>query len=114
MITSSQEQLPLTPTLDTSQMQLAAREACALLRAVANEHRLIILCSISQGERTVGELQQLLPLSQSALSQHLARLRRDGLVSRRRSGQHIYYSLPPGPVERILETLYELFCKDPA
>ncbi len=112
MITSSQESLPLSPALDASEMQSAAQEACALLRAVANEHRLMILCNISQGELSVGELQELLQISQSALSQHLARLRRDGLVSQRRSGQHVFYSLPPGPVERILETLYELYCRD--
>lgn len=105
-----QSELPFSPTLDPAEMQAAAAEASALLKALANESRLMILCHLSQGESSVGELQSELPLSQSALSQHLARLRRDGLVSDRRQARNIFYSLTPGPAEAVLETLYSIYC----
>ena len=111
MARSRQSELPFSPSLNPAEMQNAASEASALLKALANESRLMILCHLSQGESSVGELQSQLPLSQSALSQHLARLRRDGLVSDRRQARNIYYSLTPGPAESVLETLYGLYCE---
>ena len=93
-------------------MEQAAREASALLKAMSNERRLLILCHLSRGERSVGELCQLVDISQSALSQHLAKLRADGLVTTRREAQTIYYSLCGEAVQRILDSLYSLYCDD--
>ena len=92
-------------------LQKSARRASALLKAMSNEHRLLILCQLLHGECSVGELERLIGLSQSALSQHLARLRRDNLVQTRRSAQTIYYSLAGDEASTIIKTLYELYCK---
>jgi DNA-binding transcriptional ArsR family regulator len=91
-------------------MRTHAAEAAGLMRALGNEARLVILCTLAEGERSVGELNELVPLSQSALSQQLARLRRDGLVSTRRESQTIYYSLCPGPADKVIHLLHDLFC----
>ena len=90
-----------------------ARSASNLLKAMANERRLLVLCYLGANEMSVSELERLVGLSQSALSQHLARLRNDGLVSTRRSGQTIYYSLKGMEARRILDTLHALFCQEP-
>ncbi len=87
-----------------------ARRASALLKAMSNERRLLILCYLAEGEKSVGELEQLLPLGQSALSQHLARLRRDGLVCTRRVAQTIYYSLAGREASSVMATLHDLYC----
>ncbi|WP_449234729.1 ArsR/SmtB family transcription factor [Azospirillum doebereinerae] len=92
-------------------LQANARRASVLLKAMCNERRLLILCHLSQGERSVGELEELVGLSQSALSQHLARLRRDKLVRTRRSAQNIYYSLNGHEAETIMATLHGLYCE---
>ena len=89
-----------------------ARRASALLKAMANERRLLILCYLGLNERSVGELERNIGLSQSALSQHLARLRSDGLVATRRDGQTIYYSLRGTEARRVLAALYELYCSE--
>jgi len=81
---------------------------------MGNPHRLVVLCQLLAGERSVGELERLVGLSQSALSQHLARLRRDGLVKTRRSAQTIYYSLAGEEATAVLATLYRLYCDDSA
>ncbi|MBY6263225.1 transcriptional regulator [Azospirillum sp. 412522] len=91
-------------------LQANARRASALLKAMCNERRLLILCYLSQGERSVGELEDLVGLSQSALSQHLARLRNDNLVRTRRSAQNIYYSLNGHEAQTIMTTLHGLYC----
>jgi ArsR family transcriptional regulator, virulence genes transcriptional regulator len=88
-----------------------ARQASALLKAMANERRLLILCHLADGEKSVSELEALIDLGQSALSQHLARLRRDGLVSTRRAAQTIFYSLAGREAGAVMETLYALFCE---
>jgi DNA-binding transcriptional ArsR family regulator len=88
-----------------------AGAAEAMLKAVANRNRLIILCELLKGERSVGALQTAIGLSQSALSQHLARLREDELVATRRESQTIYYSLSSKPVTRLIALLYELYCE---
>ncbi len=101
--------------MDISQMQQNAQRASALLKALSNEHRLMILCKLAIGEWSVGELEEVVGLSQSALSQHLARLRRDGLVKTRREAQTIYYSMAGEEATRVIETIYEVFCgADPA
>lgn len=91
-------------------LQTNARRASGLLKAMGNERRLLILCHLTAGERSVGELEKLVALSQSALSQHLARLRRDGLVRTRRSAQSIYYSLNGEEAKAIMGTLHRLYC----
>jgi len=96
--------------LNLEQMQASAREACVLLKALSNENRLMILCNLAQGEKSVGELQALIGLGQSALSQHLARLRQDGLVQTRRVSQTIYYSLAGNEASRVIGVLYDLYC----
>ena len=80
------------------------------MKALGHEARLVVLCNLASGERSVSELNELVPLSQSALSQQLARLRRDGLVETRRDAQTIYYSLRPGPADKIIHLLHELYC----
>ncbi len=87
-----------------------AADAANLMRALGNESRLMILCSLAEGEHSVGELNERIPLSQSALSQQLARLRRDGLVETRRESQTIYYSLCDGPADRIIHVLQDIYC----
>jgi DNA-binding transcriptional ArsR family regulator len=96
---------------DAMALGRAAGKAAALLRALANEHRLLILCRLAGGERGVGELVEAVALSQSAVSQHLARLRADGLVATRRDGQAIFYSLASADVRRLIATLYDIYCK---
>ncbi len=99
--------------MDIDEFTANLRRAATLLKAMSNERRLLILCHLVVGERSVGELEALVDLSQSALSQHLARLRRDGLVQTRRNAQTIYYSLNGVEARRIMATLYQLYC-DPA
>ena len=96
------------------QMRLHAPDAANLMKALGNESRLMILCSLVDQERSVGELNQIIPLSQSALSQQLARLRQSGLVDTRRESQTIYYSLSSGPADRVIHLLHELYCADPS
>ena len=87
-----------------------ASNACELLKAMANEWRLMILCQLSEGERTVSELQELLGLSQSALSQHLAILRREKIVRARKHAQSVSYSLSGDEATKIMESLHDVFC----
>jgi DNA-binding transcriptional ArsR family regulator len=92
------------------EMELGADQAVSLLKAMANRHRLIILCCLQGGELSVGEMNQKIGLSQSALSQHLALLRRDNLVKTRKEAQTVYYSLSSPEVEAIIATLHRLYC----
>ena len=98
--------------LDGEAMRLHAADASRVLKALANEKRLLLLCQLVEGERSVGELNAGIDLSQSALSQHLAVLREDGLVTTRREAQAIYYALAAGPAQRIIETLHGIYCGD--
>lgn len=97
---------------DLTPDQFAARagEAAALLKALAHEARLMVLCQLLEGEHSAGALQDAAGLSQSALSQHLAKLREEGLVETRREAQTIYYRLADPKVERVLDTLAALYC----
>lgn len=91
-----------------------AAEAAAFLRLLANERRLLLLCRLdAAGEATVGELTALVGLSQSALSQHLARLREDGLVATRRAGTSIHYRLADPRIGRLIAALRDTFCPPP-
>ncbi len=85
-----------------------------LLRAIGNERRLLILCKlVERGEANVGALTEAVGLSQSALSQHLARMREDGIVTFRRESQTIWYRIADPRIERLFVTLHDLFCKPP-
>ncbi|WP_137753193.1 metalloregulator ArsR/SmtB family transcription factor [Sphingopyxis sp. L1A2A] len=88
----------------------SAGRAATLLRLLANEKRLMILCQLADGEMAVGDIQSHVSLSQSALSQHLALLRTEGIVATRREGQAIFYRLDDPAAMRVIETLAELFC----
>lgn len=99
-----------TPEFDLEAMHAHAGDAAQLLKALANERRLQVLCLLAAGERPVGELQALLDLGQSALSQHLAVLREEGLVQTRREAQSILYSLAPGPAAAVMQTLHGIYC----
>jgi DNA-binding transcriptional ArsR family regulator len=98
--------------LKIEDMKEHAAEAAGLMNALGNESRLMILCMLAEGECSVGNLNDLIPLSQSALSQQLARLRRQGLVETRREAQTIYYSLGVGPAEKIIHLLHDIYCGD--
>lgn len=95
---------------DLSAMQAHAGDAARLLKALANERRLQVLCLLAEAERSVSEINDLLDLSQSALSQHLAVLREEGLVQTRREAQTIHYSLTPGPAAAVMATLHGIYC----
>lgn len=91
-------------------MKTNASQAAKLMKALGNESRLLILCYLDGKELSVTELNSCLDLSQSALSQHLAVLRKDGLVQTRRESQTIYYSLQGDTAKRIIHTLHEMYC----
>jgi DNA-binding transcriptional ArsR family regulator len=97
--------------MNSRELQPLAREASGLLKTLGNEHRLAILCTLLEGERSVGDLVETIGLSQSALSQHLARLRRDGLVRTRRASQTIYYRVAGAEAPAVLATLHSLYCR---
>ena len=88
-----------------------AAHAVELLKAMANEWRLMILCQLAEGEKTVSDLQSLLGLSQSALSQHLAVLRREKIVKARKHAQSVSYSLAGDDAPKVMQTLHEVFCE---
>lgn len=95
---------------DMREFEKSASEAARLLSALANERRLLILCTIVDREVSVGELQAQIGISQSALSQHLAVLRTQGLVKTRREAQTIYYRLASGEARQIIQTLASIYC----
>jgi len=94
------------------QMSEAADKASALMRTLGHKGRLLILCQLASGERSVGELSDSLDIPQSPLSQHLSRMRKEGLVQTRRQAQSIYYSLKADEAGKIIECLYGLYCAD--
>ena len=94
-------------------MTAAAESASELLKSLANRHRLLIVCQLIDGERSVGDLAAFLGLRDSTVSQHLALLRKDGLVSARRDAQTIYYSIASDPARELLKTLYQVYCEPP-
>ncbi len=104
---------PMFPEEGVNQMREHAPAAAGLMSALGNESRLMVLCALTQGPRSVGELNEVVPLSQSALSQQLGKLRDRGLVTTRRESQTIYYSLASGPAQRIIETLHDIYCSAP-
>lgn len=101
-----------TGLTDMLSNRASAAQACALLKALANEDRLLILCQLAQGEKNVGELEQSLGIRQPTLSQQLTVLREEKLVNTERKGKYIYYCLASQAALHIMQTLYDLYCTD--
>jgi len=106
---NTQEKPSLTTPMGDEMLGHAAN-AADLMKALGNESRLMILCMLADGERSVSDLNETIPLSQSALSQQLARLREQGIVQTRRESQSIFYSLAKGPANRIIQLLHDIYC----
>lgn len=97
-----------SPELDD--LMRNARRASDFLKALSHENRLLLLCLLAEGERSVGELENILAMRQSAVSQQLARLRFDGIVSARREGKLVFYSIASDDVRRMIAVIYDIFC----
>ena len=100
-----------TLTISIDEMQAAAADACRLMKALANPDRLLLLCQLAQGERSVGELEAALGILQPTLSQQLSVLRNEALVETRRDGKHVFYRVASGPALAVLKVLHQQFCK---
>jgi ArsR family transcriptional regulator, virulence genes transcriptional regulator len=105
---SEKKRVRMLPAM--AEMREHATNAAAFLKALGNDQRLLVLCALLDGELSVGEINERVPLSQSALSQHLGVLREAGLVTTTRQSQTIYYAIAPGPALQIMQVLYETFC----
>lgn len=103
-------ELSVTATLDQDALRAHADEAVAMLKVLGNVDRLMLLCQLSQQERTVGELEQLTGVNQPTLSQQLGVLRREGLVSTRREGKFIWYQLADDRALQLMQAIHQLFC----
>src|SRR5689334_12635058 len=99
--------------MNMDEMRTAAGRVAEFLASLANPHRLLVLCQLVEGEKSVGELERAIGIRQATLSQQLARLRGEGLVATRRSAQTIYYRLARPEVEQTLALMHALFCADP-
>ncbi|KTF67620.1 ArsR/SmtB family transcription factor [Sphingomonas sp. HT-1] len=103
----------LKPPMDLATFETKAGQVADMLKAIGNARRLMLLCKlVEHGERTVGDLAREVGLSQSACSQHLAKMRDEGLVTYRRESQTLWYAIADPRVETLLATLYQLYCKD--
>lgn len=96
--------------IDPAQLAAASGAAIELLKALANRHRLMIVCQLLERERSVGELAELVGLRQATVSQHLALLRKDGLVATRRDGQTVWYTIASNGARAVVEALYGVYC----
>jgi DNA-binding transcriptional ArsR family regulator len=96
--------------IDPDAMRGAADQASELLKALSNQHRLLILCRLIDGEKSVSQLAEFLGIRDSTVSQHLALLRRDGIIAGRRDGQTIWYRIESDVARRVMEVLYGSFC----
>jgi len=105
---------PSHSIVDLPTMQAAATDACALLKVLANPDRLLLMCRLSQGELSVGELEEELGIRQPTLSQQLGVLRENGLVLTRREGKNIFYSVASPQALAVMTVLYQQFCTDPS
>ena len=105
------KRLPALTEQEIDAMSDSAREAAEFLKALAHESRLQILCNLADGEKHVGELEETLDIRQSTVSQQLARLRLEGLVTFRRDGKQVFYSLASDDVRKIIKVLVDIFCK---
>ena len=102
--------MPDTLSIDMPRILAAAQKAIGLLRVLANENRMLLMCQLSQGEKSVGELEALLGIHQPTLSQQLGILRDEGLVATRREGKYIFYGLASHEVIQVMKTLSGLYC----
>ena len=98
--------------MNLERMQASAKTATDLLKLLGHPDRLMVLCQLKAGDQSVGELSKNLGIKQSPLSQHLARMRHQGVVTSRRDGQTIYYAIADEKVERVVSVLYDLFCEE--
>lgn len=98
--------------MNLERMQASAKTATDLLKLLGHPDRLMVLCQLKAGDQSVGELSKNLGIKQSPLSQHLARMRHQGVVTSRRDGQTIYYTIADEKVERVVSVLYDLFCEE--
>lgn len=98
------------PKMNANEIKANAGKAARLMKSLANENRLTILCTLAFGEKSVGDLNAEVDLSQSSLSQHLGVLRKEGFVETRRESQTIYYSLANAPALEVIGTLHNIFC----
>src|SRR5512140_1473602 len=108
--TTARTAIPSHIAARMAELQDNARRAAGLLKAMSNASRLVILCQLAEGERSVGELERAVGLSQSGISQHLAVLRRENVVKNRRDRQTVYYSLASDEVVALMSTLHKVFC----
>lgn len=106
-----QRRMRRAKVVDLGAMEGGARRAAEFLRSLASEHRLLILCALIEGERSVGELAERLGIAQPNASQHLFKLKSEGLVAARRQGQTIYYRLASAHVKPIIAHLHAMFCE---
>lgn len=98
--------------IDPRKMASAAQKASDLMKTLGHKDRLMVLCHLTSGEKSVGELAGLLDIPQSPLSQHLARMRKESLVTTRRDAQTIYYSIASGDAEQFVSLMHELYCSE--
>jgi DNA-binding transcriptional ArsR family regulator len=108
----AKEKLPSSEGMqfDIAAMRENADKACRMMKTLANRDRLMLLCQLSQGEKRVGELEAVTNIQQPTLSQQLAVLREEGVVSTRRDGKHIYYKISSPIAMSVMELLYESYC----
>lgn len=107
---NDKEEIMLTSAIDPNVLREAAGQAVGVLKLLANEDRLLLLCQLSQAETSVGDLEEALGIHQPTLSQQLAVLRSEGVVKTRRDGKRICYSLADPKLLQVLEVLYSLYC----
>jgi len=104
--------IPEEHSIDPDRMSTAAGKASELMKTLGHKDRLMVLCHLISGEKSVGELADLLDIPQSPLSQHLARMRKEELVTTRRQAQTIYYSIASPEAARMVQLMHELFCSE--
>jgi ArsR family transcriptional regulator, virulence genes transcriptional regulator len=98
--------------MDLEKMQESALKASNMMKLFGHQHRLMILCELKVSEKSVGDLSNILGISQSLVSQHLARMRHEDVVTSRRDAQVVYYALKEGPASTLISTIYDIFCVD--
>lgn len=103
----------ISEQIDLDEMLSSATQACSLLRVLANRDRLLLLCQLTQGEFCVSELETALGIEQPTLSQQLTVLRQENLVTTRREGKQIFYSIASAEATAVMQVLYEQFCRKP-
>jgi len=107
---SDQDPSPDAVRIDPQSMAVAAGRACELMKTLGHKDRLMVLCHLASGEKSVGQLAALLDIPQSPLSQHLARMRKEALVKTRREAQNVYYSIASEEAARVVALMHELYC----